>query len=205
MAAPSIREAVGVFADAQSLRTAADALMRAGFDRSLLSMLGTHDVIVEKLGRMYGTAAEVEDDPRVPTMAYVGSDSVTEAKAALVGIPAFIGAIAALGPSVAAGATTTAVFTWVVGGTLVGGVLGLICANVLASRRANYFQDQLDRGGILLWVRTASPEEETKACDILKQASAQDVHVHNRPVIQEFGFVYGYLDRLSGLPDPAEK
>lgn len=202
MAASSIREAVGVFDDPDSLQKAADALLQAGFTRAQLSVLGSHDAVVQKLGRMYKNVDEIENNPHVPTMGYASSSSVTEAKAAIVGIPAFVAAVAALGPTVAADLPLSTSISWTIGGAIIGALGGLVCAKALKARRTNYFRQQVDRGGILLWVRTETPEDEAKACDTLKQAAARDVHVHDRPVIEEFGFVYGYLDRLAGDPKP---
>ena len=202
MSASTVREAVGVFDDPDSLQKAADALLQAGFTRAQLSILGSHDAVVRKLGRMYGDVSEIEDNPRAPMMGYASTSSVNEAKAALVGIPAFVAAIAALGPTVAADLPLSTSISWTIGGAIIGALGGLVCAKALNARRTNYFRDQVDRGGILLWVRTATPEDESKACDVLRKASARDVHVHDRPVIEEFGFVYGYLDRLAGDPKP---
>ena len=44
------REAVGIFHDEKSLRSAADALMISGFDRSYLSLLASDRAVDEKLG-----------------------------------------------------------------------------------------------------------------------------------------------------------
>ena len=49
-------------------------------------------------------------------------------------------------------------------------------------RYADWLQEQLDRGGILLWVRTDTPEDERKALRILTQHSAHDIHIHEVPV-----------------------
>ena len=78
MAASSIREAVGVFDDPDSLQKAADALLQAGFTRAQLSVLGSHDAVVKRLGHMYKNVDEVEDNPHVPTMGYASTSSVNE-------------------------------------------------------------------------------------------------------------------------------
>ena len=44
------REAVGIFHDEKSLRSAADALMISGFDRSYLSLLASDKAVDQKLG-----------------------------------------------------------------------------------------------------------------------------------------------------------
>ena len=101
MAHENVREAVGVFGDMKSMRAAADELMISGFDRADLSLLKRQKEVEQRLGHSYDNVSELEDDPDVPTRAYIGTDSLTEAKAAIVGIPCFIGAVAT-------GATVTA-------------------------------------------------------------------------------------------------
>lgn len=199
----TIREIVGVFHDAAGLRKAADELMVTGFDRSELSMLGSRKAVEQKLGGTSQGAANLEDNPRVPMQAYIGPDALVEAKAAIVGVPAFIGACAAAAPAIAQGASPTGVIIWAVIGAVVGLIVGAICAKVMGNKTSAYLQNQIKSGGILLWVRTATPDKEQKASEIMKGAGAVDVHVHDRPVIEEWGFVYGYLDWLAGDKHPS--
>jgi hypothetical protein len=43
----------------------------------------------------------------------------------------------------------------------------------------DYYADQIEGGGILLWVRVPNKEREKLAVDILKGHSGTDVHVHD--------------------------
>jgi hypothetical protein len=207
MASANIREAVGVFHDGESLRSAADELMISGFDRADLSILGGHKAVVRGLGHMYDKVAELEDDPKVATRAYVGSDSYTEAMAAIVAVPCFVGAVA--GAIMAAEGTTAAAIIGVAAGGLAGGLVGAIFALLLRRRHGHYLAEQIDHGGVPLWVRTTDAAHERRACEILKRAAAEDVHVHDRPRAKGTGTVsgevYGYLDWLSGVPKPSDK
>ena len=176
-----IREAVGVFHDEKSLQSAVDALLVAGFDRSYVSLLAGQHTIESKLGHRFEKVADLEDDPEVPTQAYVGTDSRTEGKAAIVGGLFYVGAVAAGGIIVASGGTMAAALIAgaVAGGG--GGLIGAALAQFLEHRHANRVQTQLDHGGLLLWVRTPAPEDERRAVDILHAHSADDVHVHDLP------------------------
>ncbi len=42
-------------------------------------------------------------------------------------------------------------------------------------------REQLERGGVLLWVRLPDAAAEPRALDILRRHSAHDVHVHEFP------------------------
>jgi len=176
-----IREAVGVFHDERSLQSAVDALLIAGVDRSCLSLLASQHAIESKLGHRFEKVADLEDDPAVPTQAYVGIDSRTEGEAALVGGLFYVGAVAAVGMIVASGGTVAAALIAgaVAGGG--GGLVGAALARFLEHRHANRVQVQLDHGGLLLWVRTPAPEDERHAVEILRTHGAEDVHVHDLP------------------------
>lgn len=176
------REAVGVFHDEDALQTAVDELLIAGFDRSSLSLLASEHAVEEKLGHRYDKIAELEDDLSVPRIAYVGKDSRTEGKTAVVTGLAYVGAIGTVGAIVASGGTVAVA---IVGAALMGGAGGLIgasLARLMDQHHAQHLQEQLDRGGLLLWISTHGPEQEARATDILRRHSAEHVHVHDLPV-----------------------
>ncbi|MFQ5958556.1 MAG: hypothetical protein ACE5LF_04225 [Alphaproteobacteria bacterium] len=183
MDSESVREAVGVFDDEGSLRAAADELLMSGFDRSYLSLLAGHRAVEQKLGHMYERIGEVEDNPDTPHSAYIGPDSRTEAEVGVIGGLAYVGAMCAVGAIVASGGTVAAALAGAaaVGGA--GGLIGAVLAGVIGGHHAEYLQEQLDRGGLLLWVRTPDAGHEKRACEILARHSAEDVHVHELPAI----------------------
>jgi len=57
---------------------------------------------------------------------------------------------------------------------LVGGTL----AALVGKQHADNLHEQLDRGGLLVWVRTPNEADEKRAEDILKRHKASDVHLH---------------------------
>ena len=61
----TVREAVGVFDDAETMQAAIDELLSSGFDRAELSFVASEGAVREKLGHMYERVEEVEDTPEV--------------------------------------------------------------------------------------------------------------------------------------------
>jgi len=176
-----IRESVGVFHDEASLESAVDELLQAGFDRADLSLLAGHEVVERELGHRFERVTELEDDLHVPRRAYVDIDSRTEGKASVIGGLAYVGAIAATGLVVASGGTLAlAVAAAAVAGGG-GGMIGVLLGRILDQRRAQRLQQQLDEGGLLLWVKVGDETRERTAIDILSRHSADDVHVHELP------------------------
>lgn len=192
------REAVGVFHDWASLQACVDDLLSSGFDRSELSLLAGQKVVEDKLGHVYEKVAELEDDPNVPRTAFVGRDSFIEGRTGFIGALGYIGAVAAIGAVVASGGTLAAAIAAaaVAGGS--GGVIGTLATRWLGGDRAKEIQAQIDKGGLLLWVRVRDRAHEDRAVAVLKRHSADDVHVHDLPRRDD-----PETDPLSGFePDP---
>lgn len=175
----SIREAVGVFDDGETLQAAIDDLLSSGFDRAELSLLASEQAVDGKLGRHYRRVEELEDDTRVPRTAYVSTETIGDAEGALIGGLMYVGAVAAAGGIVASGGTLAAAIAGaaVAGGA--GGVAGSVFAKLLGDRHAGHLQEQLEHGGLLLWVRTRDAAHEERARAILSRHSGRDVHVHD--------------------------
>jgi len=179
--AEAIREAVGVFDDLASLEAAIDELLSRGFDRAEISLMAGEEAVEEKLGHMYRKVEDVEDDPAVPRAAYVARESLGAAEGALAGGLLYVGGAVAAGAVFATGGTLAAAITAsaLAGGA--GGLIGTVLASMVGRHHADYLQTQLDRGGLLLWVRTWDAEHEKRASEILSRNSAHDVHIHDLP------------------------
>ena len=113
----------------------------------------------------------------------MSTEAIGDAQGGLIGGLMSIGGMAAAGAVVASGGTLAAVIaaTAAVGGA--GGLIGTILAKWIGDHHAHYLQEQLDRGGLLLWVRTWDVEDERSAVKILKKHSGGDVHVHALPAM----------------------
>jgi outer membrane lipoprotein SlyB len=174
----ALREAVGVFHDPDSFQEAIDDLLDSGFDRAELSLLASEHAIEAKLGHRYRKVAELEDDARVPRTAYVSLESIGDAEGGLIGGLMYIGAVVAGGAVVASGGTLAGAFLAAAMAGGAGGLFGSALANLIDYHHADHLQRQLDKGGLLLWVRTRDLEHEQRAKRILERHSGEDVHVH---------------------------
>jgi hypothetical protein len=177
----AIREAVGYFETADALQEAIDELMSSGFDRAELSLLAAEHAVEEKLGHKYNKVAELEDDPKVARCCYVSTESIGDAEGALIGAPLYVAATAAAGVILASGGTMAAA---ILGAALAGGgggLIGGILAKLVGDHHAHHLQEQLEHGGLLLWVRTWDAGHEQRAVGILKKHSGREVHVHAIP------------------------
>ena len=180
-------EVVGVFHDAVSLEAAVDELLSSGFDRAGLSLLAGENTVAEKLGHRYSKVAELEDDPAAPRAAYISTESIGDAEGGLIGSLLYLGAVTAAGAVVATTGSVLAAAVAAVFGGGAGSMIGTALADLVGEHHADYLQSQMDKGGLLLWVRTGTRAEEIKARQILETHSAADVHVHELPAPQSAG------------------
>lgn len=180
----TVTEAVGLFHSAKDMQTAIDSLLEHGFDRMDISVLASEKTISEKLGDWYRSTRDLEDNPLVPTTAFVPRESMGEAEGAVIGafmyVPAAIGgfAIVASGGTLAA-----AVAALAIGGAFGAGIGGLLAA-LIGHNYAHDIEEHLKKGGLLLWARTPDTEHEARATKILKENGAADVHTHMLPSLR---------------------
>ncbi len=177
----TIREAVGIFHRPEDLQAAIDELLDSGFHRAELSLLASEQAVDKKLGHRYRKVSSLEDDPAIPRAAYVSPEAIGGAEGGLIGVLMYIGAMAAAGAVVASGGTLAAA---IMGATLsggAGGLIGSLLALWVGEEHGRHLQEQLDRGGLLLWVRTWDGADEERAMRILKKHSGAHVHVHGLP------------------------
>lgn len=168
-----VREAVGIFRNQADLQAAIDGLTTSGFGRCELSLLGSTDASAD-----HRLPEDLADDPATPRTDYFCTESLGDAEGSLIGgfavVPAMGGAWAAA--AAGAGMAATAGLVVVTGG--IGAMVGAALAALLARHHAKNIAGQVADGGLLLWVRTRSPELETRALDIMSKNAADHVHSH---------------------------
>ena len=165
----TIREVVAVFDDAKALEEAVFALETHGFDRAAFSLLADEAAVESKLGHRYRRVAEMENEPAAPRETFFTRVSRIEAE---VGLPVGFAAIGALALAGIGGLLPVLVAA---GG---GAAIGTVLSGIMHRHHAQRVQEQLARGGLLLWVNVHDAGQEKTAVEILKARSAHDVHVH---------------------------
>lgn len=174
----STREAVALFKDEGALQAAIDELLTSGFDRAELSLLATEEVLRSTFGGRFKTSAELEDVEGVPRDFYVSPESMGDAEGGIIGGLVYVGSVAATGLVILSGGGLAAsIAAAVIAGGASGAVGTFLAATIEGVHRLNV-SDHLRHGGLLLWVRTWTPEDEKRATAILRKNSGEDVHIH---------------------------
>ena len=157
---PEIREAVASFPDRAHFRRAVSALLAAGFERSDLSVLASHESL-DTAEAATGTAAEIVPAGLSDELDYI--DPLTTAGIILISGGPIAAMVAAL---IAAG--------------LGGAALKEIFDLYTAPRHREDFAAALKAGAALLWVRVDDPERELTATRILTESGGHHLHIHAR-------------------------
>ncbi|MEM8948152.1 MAG: hypothetical protein AAGA21_16640 [Pseudomonadota bacterium] len=168
-------EAVAIFHDVASLDDAVEALTKAGFNKSDISLLASETAVEEKLGHRYQRVEELEDDPDAPRVAYRTLADVADNERTIANSLTYLPAAIAAGTVVASAGVVAAAIT---GAAVGGAVLSTVLASWLDKSHADHLQEQLEHGGLLVWVKTPTPEKRDAAVRILLDYATSDVHVH---------------------------
>jgi hypothetical protein len=174
----NVPEAVGVFSTVKDLQGAIYDLMISGFSRFDISVLGREEDLKEKLGDAFWRAEDLLDNPDAPRAAFVSEEAIGELEGAIAGGFFFVGSYIALTAMLTPVSTLLGSIAAIAIGGGPGAVIGTLLARRVGKHHKDYYQTQIEHGGMLLWVRTNSPEKEQMAVSIMKGHSGKDVHVH---------------------------
>jgi hypothetical protein len=175
----TIREAVAAFSDAEAMQAALSDLQSRGFDRADISFIARDSYLKGHLAQDYDHVRQAEDDPKAARAAPVEEDDVRQRRTLEISTGATIAAFAAAGLTVATGGATALAAG--IGAAAAGGIggLGALIGKLYGQGQQKFMQEQIDRGGVLLWVRVRDAEAEQRALDILRRHGAGDVHIHD--------------------------
>src|SRR6202035_4116476 len=158
----------GIYSTRSAVENATDALVKAGFPTSDISVLlpqsmgGPKDMGTEKATKApEGTAAGVA------TGGVIGGTLGVLAGIGLLAIPG-------LGPFIAAGPIMAGLAGLGVGGA-VGGVTGALIGMGIPEFEAKRYEGHLQRGGILLSVHCDTPGEIMRAKEVVKSTGGEEV------------------------------
>lgn len=176
----NVREVVGIFDNHIRMEETIADLENSGIGRHLISVLGSEAAIKKQFGKNNPASDLLKDHPQAPRSPDIKQEELSVAQGAIISSGILTGVVAAI---IAAGAITLpgALVTTIMIGGVGGGAVGAILAKLLGDKYASYFQQQIDQGGILLWVTSPDTDIENKALAVLKEHNARDIHVHELP------------------------
>ncbi len=181
--ARTIREAVGIFFDSRHLHEAVDELLVGDFDRSQLGLLAGEYTVKSQLGEFYTQINASANQPRGPSTAFVAAQSVGDTVHAYIGSLFFVGTTVASGAIVASAAVLGGGLLAAVSGAAALGVVGAVLSMIIHQSDAEYLEEQVDEGHLLLFVRTEDAAQESAALDVLSKHGAFDAKIYSAPAV----------------------
>lgn len=151
------REVVGLFTRRDDFERAVAALTVAGFDRTDLSVLASHESI---------DAAGAAGKP--------WKDVLT----ALVGELKYEGPLVASGAILLAGGPLAATLAGIIGAATAGVAAKEVLEEVTATPHTEDFARSLVAGSVILWVRVDDDNREKAAAETMSANGGHNVHVH---------------------------
>lgn len=169
------KEAVGLFSSIDDLQNAIRTLEGSAFPRQDISVMGSREDLEKIFGQKTVDPLFAMDSEYTPRQAPSRPEEQTIGSAALIGGGAYVGAMAM---ALTAGAVAfPALIGAAVLGSVGGGTIGAILTKVLGDRYSNHIEQQIEKGGLLLWVRTPDENKECLAVTILRQHHAGHIHI----------------------------
>lgn len=180
----TVREVIGIFHNADSLKDAIYDLLGSGFKAEELGLLASAQVVESSLGDLYERTNNNSASSRAPAIAFVGRDSIGEAPRTFGGSLLFIGTSGAMGGVVASAALFGGAALAAVSGIVGVGLVGALVATFIHQSDAEYLQQEVDEGHMLLFARIAGIDtaREQLVMDILKKHNGLDVKMYDIPV-----------------------
>ncbi|WP_417450779.1 hypothetical protein [Kordiimonas sp.] len=180
----NLREAVALFDTEENMQAAVDDLESHGFSNAAISRPVPPEEVAAAIHQPVFDTADLEDNAGVPREPVDDNNSRTGITMVAVLTPLYLLLLA--GAAFAAG---HGLGTWEAIVLIVGlGALGVVGAGFyvtkLVSERRARIQAEKSLGGLLLWVRTGSQEQERRALEILRRHAGRDVHLHGPPLLQ---------------------
>jgi outer membrane lipoprotein SlyB len=173
-----VREVIGIFFDEKNLLDAIKDLRTSGFEHDQLGLLASEHAVQKALGDVYTRTNAHHDPSHAPVTAFVKNESVGDTFRALEGSLFFTGATAALGAVVASAAVFGGALLIAVAGAVGVGTIGALISGIIRQSDAEYLEEQVDEGHLLLFVRASDPDKEKTAVRILSRHSGYDARVH---------------------------
>jgi hypothetical protein len=174
-----VREVAAVFKSRADLEEAVHTLLLEGFDRADVDLMASTDAVRKKLGGIYVAPEEIPEIPGVPRRAFVAADDEVTVVAGIAGILTYVGATAsAIGVVASGGALALALAAAAAGGTATGALGFALARRLLGQLPSDELESALDTGGLILWVRVRSAEQQEKAERILREKGGKAVRTH---------------------------
>ncbi len=166
------RSVVGVFREVVAIERALDGLLKAGFDGSTISVLGSHQAIIDHFG-LIPPLNEMTDAPDTPREAL---DTEVALHRAINFIAGTLSLISEVGAAAAAYAVGGPVGVAAGSADLTDATVESVLSRYVDNSYRERFEQNVRDGGMICWVHTLDDAAVAVASQLLSAAGGQHVH-----------------------------
>jgi hypothetical protein len=163
----------GVMPSMTALQGVVDDLETHGFDRSQIGVLTSEEGVPPG-----EDAAALAADPKAHTDADSYPEGEGGIEGALVGGLFYVGAVAAAGAVILTGGALGVALAALVAAGGAGGLVGALVAHGFHEDHARLIEDQVSRGGVVLWIQPRDAAQADAAVAALKAGGASRIVGH---------------------------
>jgi hypothetical protein len=179
---PRVREIVAIFVGSESLLAAIDELAAAGYSKNSVDLLASDKAVQENLGDIYVKVHKREGLDDGPPVAYVAKESLGESFRSIAGAMGWVSAGLSGGVLlVSVGVIGSPLLAALAAAPAVGGVAAILGGKIRQTD-AEYLEEQIDQGHLLLFVRADTPAQEEQVSLILTKHTKQNLKIVDVPV-----------------------
>jgi hypothetical protein len=165
-----IHRIAGALPSAEALNRVVDALETEGFDRAQFGVLASRDAL--PAGE---SAAEIAADPNVRTDANSEPETEGALSGAIIGGLMYAGAATAAGLVVLSGGGLGIALAALIGAGGASGLVAGLVAHGFHQQHAEFIEDQVSRGGVVLWIQPRDAAQAKTATEQLKAEGAEPI------------------------------
>jgi hypothetical protein len=174
-----VREVTAIFHSHEALEAAVTDLLLAGFDRADIDRLADLNEVQKRLGWVYVAHEELADVPQAPRQPVVLREDITAVLALVVSVTgSFACCVTGLIVVAFGGGTASAVIAGLLAGLVASGLGALLTLRIVRPPQSRALEPIMAAEGLVLWVRTRTPDREGKAFQILHEHGGQAIRVH---------------------------
>ena len=162
----------GVLPSAAALEGVIGALETAGFDRSQFGVLANKDALPAG-----DDANALAENPKIHTDADAYPETEGAVTGGLIGGLTYFAAAVAGGAVLLTGGGLGVAIVAILGAGGAGGLVGALVASGFHRDHANLIDDQISRGGLVLWIQPRDDAQAQSAVAELKLAGAEKIVV----------------------------
>ncbi len=166
------RSVAGIFRDVAAFERSLDGLLKAGFDASTISVLGSHQAIVDHFGWV-PRLKEMADSPDTPREAL---DTEVALHKAIDFIAGTLALISEVGAAAAAYAVGGPVGVAAGSADLIDTTVDSVLSGYVDDSYRERFEQNVRDGGMICWVHTPRDDAVAAASQVLAAAGGKYIH-----------------------------